>query len=261
MTIDLTDGWVNLARRDIFDRYGDVVTLEKGKKSLLKFGQNDAVGTTTETVWRTGGNETYLTDNLINKISSSDDTDTQDVVIEGHIIGVDGDFTYVSQTVTLVGQTETSIDTPLARVSRIYNDNGVDFAGTIYVYEDDTVSAGVPQTPAKIHIQAAGADNQSQKAAVTVAKDEYWLISEVYAFVNIKTAGKADFLFQVREKGKTFRTRIPGSANSLGSAFSLNLRPFLIVPKNADFRIVATADQSQVSVVAWASGAVAKIVT
>ena len=261
MTINLTNGWVNLARKDIFDRYGDTVSLEIGKKSLLKFGQNDAVGTAMETVWRTGGNETYLTDNLINKISSSDNADTQDVVIEGHTIGVDGDFTHVSQTVTLVGQTKTSINTPLARVSRIYNDNGVDFAGTVSVYEDDTVSAGVPQTASKIHIEAIGEDNQSQKAAVTIDKDEYWLISEVYAFVSIKTAGKADFLFQVREKGKTFRTRIPGSANSIGSAFSLSLRPFLIVPKNADFRIIALADQSQVSVVAWASGAVAKVMT
>lgn len=260
MTIDLHDPWVHRAIHEVEEEYGDLISVDDKRKSLLKFGENSSVSTSYETVWLQGGHETYVSSNLINKISSSNAGDTQEVVIEGHILDDDGSFVFVSQSKTLAGQTETALDTPLVRVSRIYNDNGTDFAGTIYVYEDDTVVAGVPQTATKIHITAEGADNQSQKAAVTMAGDEYWLISEAYAMVNIKTAGKADFLFQVRKKDKTFRTRIPAAAHSQGSAFYLNLRPFLIVPKNADFRVIAVADQAAVSVVAWASGALAKVI-
>lgn len=144
----------------IQEQYGDIVSVDAKKKSLLKFGRNPAVGTSFETIWNTGGDETYPTSNSIDKISSSNDGDTQEVVIEGHTIDSNGELTFVSQTKTLEGQTESALDTPLARCTRLYNNDSTNFAGTVYIYEDDTVTAGVPQTAAKIHLTVSAGKNQ-----------------------------------------------------------------------------------------------------
>jgi hypothetical protein len=145
----------------------------------------------------------------------------------------------------------------LARATRVYNNGSTDFAGTVYVYEDDTVTAGVPQTSAKIHLQTEGNNNQSLKAATTLSSVDYWLIGDVYASVNEKTAASVDFQFQIKEYGKVFRTRIPASAASDGPAFQMTIRPFLIVPANADFRIRGVSSAANTSVEAWANGPLA----
>jgi hypothetical protein len=257
--LPVNDYWVQHAIDVIEGTYGDIVSVDAKKKDLFKFGKNNTLGTSQETVWLRGGHETYPTTNAIDKFSSSDGGDDQSIVVEGHTVDGSGNFTFVTQTVTLDGQTETSLTTPLARATRVYNNGATDFAGTVYVYEDDTVTNGVPQTSAKIHLQTEGTNNQSLKAATTISNVDYWLIGQIHAGVNKKTTASVDFQFQIREKGKVFRTRVPGSASSSGAAFSATLRPFLIVPKNADFRITAVGSTTNVSVEAWANGPLASV--
>ena len=129
-----------------------VVSVEDKKKSLLKFGRYDNLGTSFETVWSQGGNETFPTGNTIGFISSSETSDTQLTRVEGHTIDVNGRLTFVVQFIVLQGRTKTALSTPLRDVTRIRNEGTTDWAGTIYVYEDDTVTNGVPQTASKIHI-------------------------------------------------------------------------------------------------------------
>tara|TARA_R110000868_G_scaffold104343_1_gene287369 strand:+ start:613 stop:1464 length:852 start_codon:yes stop_codon:yes gene_type:complete len=257
----VSDYWVDDAIRRTFADYGDTVSVFKKSESLLKFGENDTLGTSSETVWMTGGNETYPTTNAIDKFSSSSGADTQSIIVEGNTIDGSGNFTFVKQTVTLQGQTEAALTTPLARANRVYNNGATNFAGTVYVYEDDTVTAGVPQTAAKIHLTADAEGNQSEKGATTISNTDYWFVSHIYCALNEKTAATVDVRFEVREKGKVFRVRATLTCSSAGGASFVDLRPFIIVPKNADFRFTASASTTNVSVEAWANGSLAQVVT
>jgi len=113
----------------IYSTYGDIVSVEEKKKDLIKFGRNEAVGTSKTTIMTlpTGQlHETYVSSDLINSIISDDNGDTQDVVIEGHTLS-GGNFTFVSFPATLAGQTAVTLGTALSRVSRVYNDDSTDF--------------------------------------------------------------------------------------------------------------------------------------
>lgn len=253
------DHWSNFAIDEVKEAYGHTIILKP--KSLLKFGRSETLGTSYETVWQRGGDETYQTANTIDSISSDDAGDVGSVVVEGHTIdGVTGDLSFVRQLVTLQGQTKTGLPIPMARANRVFNDGATDFAGTVYVYQDDTVSGGVPSTTAKIHLQSSGANNQSLKAATSISKDDYWLIKSMYAAVNKKTAAVADFDLQVREKGKVFRTRVQLAASSTGGLSFVEFEPYLIVPANSDVRVHASASASGVAVVSWMNGPLARII-
>jgi hypothetical protein len=240
------DFWVSHALDEIKSTYGDVCTIKP--KSLLKFGSNsDIDANVEETVWARGGHETFATSNSITHISSDDAGDTQVIVIEGHTVS-GGELTFVTQSVTLSGQTKVALTTPLFRASRFYNNNSTDLSGTVYIYEDDTVTAGVPQTSAKIHLQSSGSNNQSLKASTSFSSVDYGLLTHFYANVNKKTAASVDFKMQIRLYGKVFRTVLLRSAHSTGAGLDLPVYPFIIIPPNSDIRITAESDTANTSV-------------
>lgn len=242
------------------DTYGDIVSVESKKKTLRKFGRNPSVDTTFETLWRTGGDETYATSNVIDKISSSDNGDTQSVVIEGHTIS-NGELTFVSQTKTLQGQTESALTTPLARVTRMYNNGTTDFAGTVYIYEDDTVASGVPQTASKIHMTVVTGSNQSEKASTSISKNDYWFITEFVGYCFDKSSAVVEFEVQIREVGatnKVFR-RIFETAGTNGIPTLEQFDPVIIIPKNHDVRIRAKADNASTDIGGSLSGYLASV--
>lgn len=249
------------AEREILSTYGDTVSVEQKAKSLLKFGKNTSLASgVSETVWETASihgvaNETYVTTNAIDTISSSNAGDTQDVYIEGHTVsgtGANAQFTFVSQTATLNGQSKVTLATPLARVSRAYDASATAFAGSIQIYEDTTVSGGVPTDTSKIHltIDGAGGETQSFKAATTFSNSDYAIVTGGYAAINRKTSASVDFTLEVRPVGGVFRPaggRI--ALNSSGqSVMQVLFDPYVIVPKNADMRVVATSDTNNVEV-------------
>lgn len=110
MSLNYTQGdvWLTHAVNEIESTYGDRVSIELKEKSLIKFGRNEDVGTTEETVWLVGGDETYPTTNAIDTIVSTDAGDDQQVIIEGHTIS-GNDLTFVTQTATLNGTTNVSL--------------------------------------------------------------------------------------------------------------------------------------------------------
>ena len=246
-----TNDKIARAIEQIYQTYGDTVSVEAKAKSLNKYGRNDSLGNTSfETVWQRGGNETYATGNDIDSISSSSAGDTQDVVIEGHTIDGNGDLTFVVQTATLNGQTPVTLSTPLYRATRLYNDGSTDFAGTVYVYESGgTVTGGVPQTSADIHIQSSGANNQSLKAATSLSSVDYWLVSQITVAVNRQQTRSVDFRLQVRNKGKVFRTRYATAAHSNSGAVTIDLDPYLIIPPNSDVVMKAQSSGTGTGVV------------
>lgn len=225
-------------------------------KALTKFGRNDDHDNdaTFETVWQRGGHETLISTNGIDTISSSNAGDDQTVTIEGHTIS-GTDLTFSVQTATLDGQNKVTLATPLARTTRMYNTGTTDFAGTIYVYEDDTVLLGVPQTAANIHLQTSGSNNQSLKCSTSISSTDYWLITQVGIMANRQGSTSIDGRLQLAEVGKVWRTRFPISAGSNGETFStIQLDPVLIVPPNHDVRMIAASSANNASVGAFIGG-------
>ena len=237
------DPFVAQAIRVIEDQYGDTVSVVNKKKDLLKFGRSTQVNSSnyaTLMTLPTGTlNETYLSDNLITTVSSSVDTDTGAMVVEGHTIS-GSNLTFVTQSVTLTGQTQASLGTPLARCTRLYNNTGTSWTGAVYAYEDDTNngSPGVPDTGAKVHCMIFAGQQQSEKASTSVSSTDYWIITQFTADVLEKTAAWIDAVLEHRQVGKVFRPIATMSANS-GSQGRYEFRPYAIIPKNSDVRIRA----------------------
>jgi len=255
------DSVIAQAQNSIYRNFGDRVSVTQKGKSLYKFGRNPNIGTSAETVWQVGGDETYCTTNAIDKFSSSNAGDTQEIVIEGHTIS-GGVLTFATQTVTLVGQTETALTTPLARVTRLYNNGTVDFAGDIYVYENDTVTSGVPQTTSKIHLKVPVNGNQSEKAATSISNEDYYIITQFIGYCFTKASRTVEFLGEMREvdtTNKVFRRQF-STAGSEGQPTVVNFNPPFIVPKNYDLRVRAVASASSTDIGASFNGYIAKII-
>jgi hypothetical protein len=229
-------------------------------KTLLKFGRNEGVGTAYEDVWQYGGAETLPTGNTIDTVSSSSTSDTTTMVVEGFVITA-GNKIFTVQTVTLTGQTKALLTTPLARCTRAYASGVADLVGDVYVYEDDTLSAGVPTTAALVHMVVKGTlgENQSFKAATSVSSDDYWVITQIYVAVLRKAAAQANFELQVKEDGKVWRSRNILSSSSSSAPNAISLSPPIIIPSNSDVRVRVQASTAGVDCVAWVNGYLALV--
>lgn len=227
------------AEREIARSYGHDVSFTKKAKSLRKFGRNSDVDTgSSELVWENGGLEVYPTTNSIDTVSSSDAGDTEAIMLEGHTIDANGDFTFVVQSATLNGQTKVVLTTPMARANRMYNNSGTNFLGVVYCYEDSAITAGVPNDLTTVHVSASSGTEQSLKAASTISKDDYYVVTSLILSVRRSVTATVDFELQIREKGKVFRTIFPATVSSSGGSEQYDLDPVIIVKPNADFRVL-----------------------
>lgn len=255
-----------MAEQVILGTYGDTVSVAAKKKTLLKFGRRDNVGTTYRTLWNmpgTADHEAYPTTNAITHFASSDAGDTGSVAIEGHTVsgtGTSAEFTFVTQTVTLAGQTKTALTTPLARVNRVYNPTATEWLGSIYVAQDVTFTGGVPTVDSAVHMRTPAASNQSQKCATTISNLDYWIVTAVAGSILQKTSEFADLRLEVREVGGVFRERFNFAVSSSGGPTTrFEVYPPLIVPKNADIRMVAESGSANTIISAWINGYLAAV--
>ena len=263
-TYEVPDGRLVQGEREIQATYGDYVSIDKKAKSLLKFGKSASLSVNSfETIWTVGGHEVYVSDNTIAYVSSSNALDVQEVTIEGHTItgtGFDQEFTFVTQSVILNGQTPVALATPLARTSRMYNNNGQELVGRVVVYENTTVVGGVPSDATKIHLDIPAGFQSSFKAATTFSKEDYYLITGAYGAVSLKQSAAVDFYLEIRDAGKTFRQAALFTASSAGGAFNIELDPCIIVPKNADVRITCETSSNNAVAFGVFRGYLAKVV-
>jgi len=258
-TYEVPDGRLVQSEREIQATYGDVVSIDKKAKSLLKFGKSAALSTDTlETVWTVGGNEVYISDDGITHISSSSTSDTQEIRVEGHTIS-GNDLTFVVQTVTLSGQTSVALTTGLARVSRISNNSGTELVGRVVVYEDTTISGGIPTDATKIHIDIPLGFQQSFKAATSFSKDDYYVMTGFYGAVSAKTSAAVDFYVEIKEPDGVFLQKACFTASSSGGNSDISLDPAIIVPKNSDIRIRCETAQNNAVVFGIFKGYLAKV--
>ena len=194
--LPVSDPWLHHAVDVIMSTWGDTVSVHEKSKDLLKFGHNDAVGTSATTIEHLMSgelHETFVSDNLINSVISDNAGDTEDVVIEGHTVAA-GAFTFVVQSATLTGQTAATLTTPLARCTRLYNNGSNNLLGNVYVTETDTYSAGVPDSATKVHLICEAGEDQSEKCSTTISDQDYWIITAIGADFLDKTAGAAQVM-------------------------------------------------------------------
>jgi hypothetical protein len=239
--------------------YGDKVSFVVKSKTLRKFGRNTELSSgTEEQVWTTGGLETLSTTNDITHFASEDDTDTQTMTVEGHTIDGNGDLTFATQNVTLAGNTKTALTTPLARITRAFNTSSTDFAGTVAFSKDVSYSTGTPASD--IHMTIDVGNNQSLKAATTISKNDYWVISTVTFSVNRQQTANVDFKLQARLKGSVFRTLLTAAVSNGSGSFQKILVTPIIVPPNTDIRIMATSSANTTQVDAVMDGYLASVI-
>jgi len=262
MSID-THPFINQAILEARSNYGVEVSVEAKQKSLLKFGHNAAVtnaepGSTIMTLPAGVNNETYVSTNIIDTISSDNTGDTEDIRIEGHAVA-GGNLTFLVQTVTLSGQTKVSLPTPLVRVTRAYNAGTSDLAGVVYVYEDGTITAGVPDVASTVHLMIDAGKNQSNKAATSLDSTTFWFVTHFYADVLEKTASFVEVRLEIREWGKVFRE--VATISSAGGHSRLGFDPYLVVPPNTDIRLVGVGSAAGLDVSGGIQGFLALVVT
>lgn len=256
---EVPDGRLVQAEREIERQFGQKVSIDRKGKSLIKFGKSAPLATgSLQTVWTVGGNETYVSTNTIDSISSSSALDTQEIYLECHTVDESGNFTFLTQTVALNGQNRVALPVPVARVSLIYNNNGTNLVGRVVVYENTTLVGGVPSDVSKIHIDIPQGLQESFKAATTFSSSDYFILTGGFGSVSLKQAGAADFYLEIKEPGKVFRQVAAVSAAS-ASPWNINLDPAVIIPKNCDVRVRVETGTNNVVVFTVFQGYLAKI--
>jgi len=236
---------VHKAIEEIKNSYGHDVFIKP--KLLIKFGSVTTVGTSEETIMEMPGSvtsETFQTDNTIDSLVV-DDTFTGDVRIEGHTIS-GGNLTFVVQSATCTSETPVTLTTPLARVTRVYNNSAAAMPAnsTLYIYRsgDTTVTGGVPQTDSAVNIIMNAENNQSLKCSTSFSQYDYGICTRIWASVAKKTQGGAVIRVKIREIGRQFRTIQKFGVNSLGGKVMLDYDQPLIFPINSDVIMTAEAD-------------------
>lgn len=264
----------------VYSTYGDTVSVAAKAKNLNKFGRNRVVSTTYETVAEfqgTTSEETFVSTNLIDSISSSASGDTSKTyTIEGQTIDGNGNLTFVVQNATTDasdGQTKVALTTPLARATRMYlaasgtfNSPQTVHSGVIYVYDDtDGISGGVPVTAAATKILLLAGQTQSEKCATAISQSDYWFLTGFSAGVGNAGAASVSYItcqIQTRDVANGGVWRPLGHEIVLvpdQTGVQRSFSPFLIVPKNHDVRVQAKTDTSNAEVFAQLSGYLAAV--
>lgn len=179
----------------------------------------------------------------------------------GTITSTNQKKTFVSQTVTLSGQTRVPLTTPIARSTRTIipeQNRAVANVGEIYVYENTALTSGKPTDTTKIHLTVPANKSQSEKASTTLSDTDFWIVTGFRGSMLEKAAGFADVELQVREMGGVFRPKDDVTAD--GPQGTALFEPYVIIPANADTRLVAISDSTSRDVSGSVQGYLASVV-
>jgi len=241
----------DLAIAEILKFDSTLVSVSQKAKTLIKFGANNNLSAgVEETVWLTGGDETYAVGNTIDEAVSTSASDVGALRIEGHTLS-GGEFTFVVQTVTLNGVTPVSLPTPLARVTRASNESSSNLVGIVTV-EDNT--SGLTH----ITLSPSNNDNQSLKCSTTISKDDYWLITSIVFSIDDSNTGKdVVFKLKVRSQGGVFQTKFREAVSVNGGGQQIIFEEPIIIRPNSDVYISAKPTSNNTAVSASIHGQMA----
>lgn len=159
---------------------------------------------------------TYSTTADIDSVSAEDAGDTQDIEVQG----LDANYALVVQTVTLNGQTRVALTTSLIRVFRVKNVSSVDFAGHVFCFVNDTLTGGVPDTPANVRAVVHSDNNQTEMAIFTVPAGFTGYMRDWYASTaGAKKASSHTIRVLARPFGQVFQLKHTGNIDVSGTSY------------------------------------------
>lgn len=238
------DPFANLACKEIYETYKNRVEIKN--KTLIKFGANPDIDISDGylTLWSQKTNEVFATSNSIDTVVSGNIADLEEVVIEGHTVS-GNDLTFITQTINLNGTTPVSLATPLFRCTRIYNNDATPLLGKIDVYDS---------TSTNIHCSIVAGSQQSRKCTTSFSSQDYGLITQISVGESTKLNATVDAILEIRQFGKVFRESLRLNQGKI------TLTPYIIVPKNADVRLLASTSQNNTGIFGSISFLIAKII-
>jgi len=161
-------------------------------------------------------NYVYSTTDDIDSLSSSSAADTQDI----EILGLDINYSEITQTVTLTGQALVAIPIPLLRVFRMSNVNSADNIGHVYCYVNGAITLGVPDNSADVRAMIQPLNNQTLMALYTVPLGKTAYMRDWFA----STAGgnkNSTYVIDLRSRslGGVFQLKHRSSLSDFGTSY------------------------------------------
>ena len=195
----------------------------------------------------------YSTSAIIDSLSSSSASDTQDIEVQG----LDSDYNLVVQTVTLNGQTRVPLTTNLIRVFRLVNQNGTDIVGSVYCYENTPLTGGVPNDSTKVRAVIEDGNNQTLMAVYTIPAGHTGYLRKLYAGGGNVTGGffgstpsSSEIRLFVRPFGKVFQLKYDNVITTFGMSVLQNeyVEPEVITEKSdIELKCNTTSNASSIS--------------
>lgn len=161
----------------------------------------------------------FSTTDDIDSLSSSNNSDTQDIEVHG----LDVNFDEVIQTITITGQTRKALDTDLIRVHQMINRSSTDNAGDVYCFLNGSTTGGVPDTPADVRAVMQAGNNQTLMAIYTIPDSKTGYLRSWYAAGSnavFFTAGVSNNKLLLRPPGEVFQLKHISSITSTGTSLN-----------------------------------------
>jgi len=212
-----------------------------GHSQTLVSGYNGDVGTSYETIWTGSNLYVYPTSAVAIKISSSDANDTAagTGARTATIVGLDGSYNQISETVSLNGQTAVTTTATFLRVFHLMVNtagSGGAAAGTIYAGVG-TVTSGVPATVYGTYTVNGG----STACIYTIPAGYTGYIFDFLVATGCTTANAFTNLgLYNRPLGGVFDNTLQGRCAN-GGAFAIPFNYPLSFPEKTDLEVRASA--------------------
>jgi len=208
-------------------------------RPAFKFGYNAAVGTDEETVWSQGGIYSYLSSASVLKVSSSNDSDTSTITIEG----LDANYDEISESVTITGQTAVNTSNSFLRVNRMFvtadEPTGDIYAGT------GAVSSGVP---ANKYGKIDAGENQTLQSIYSVPRNHTAYIFNMTISSGTTAANKfATARFVLREFDGVFRTQTVTTLHNNFAQYVLGVPIAMPAKSDIEMRALVSSGSDAIS--------------
>lgn len=168
-----------------------------------KFGMNEAVGTSFEDIWSNSGTFTYPSSAATFTIESASTDDDGDPVGTGartvEVLGLDGNFAEITETITLDGTTQVTSSNSYLRINRMIVRTGGSTGSNVGIIQAKDGSANVlSEIPAT--------DNQTLQTQFTVPAGKTMYIGKMFA--NVGKNDDAQIRMCIRPFGEVFQVKI-----------------------------------------------------
>lgn len=167
------------------------------------------------------------------------------------IYGLDANWNEQTVTVTLEGQTKKAIPGTWIRVFEMRHLCAVTPLGNAYLYMDDTVVAGVPQTPTKLLFITTPTNLVSQSAVYTIPVNHTGLIHQFGGSITSKKDASVTIRAYIRLYGGILINSDGGRIITAGGGAS-GPKPYgigRILPEKSDILITAVSDTDATEII------------